>query len=110
MNQLTNSSVYVLPGIKRTINYILSLLGTNLKELKPYNRKGEINDKRQLAMSLIYRKSNKSLEQVGEIFARDHATVWHACHQIENRAFWDRAFKKQLSELLEKIRNYDLSD
>ncbi len=110
MSQLTNSSVYVLPSRKSAFDFILSLLGTTLDELKPYNRKRWLSDKRQLAMYLIYTTCDKTYEEVGNTFARGHDTVMYACRQIKDRAFWDRSFKKQLSELLEKIQAYDLSD
>jgi len=111
MNQLANSSVYILPGVKPPIiGYIMTLLGTSEEALKQRNRKREMSDKRQLAMYLIYRTCRRSSIRVGEMVARDHATVLHACKQIENRAFWDVKFKQRLSELLEKIKNYDLSN
>ena len=62
---------------------------------------------RQIAMYLIRTLTPHSLSEIGEYFGgRDHTTVLHAFHKIENDVLLDKngGLKKTLYELKEMLK------
>ena len=62
-------------------------------------RKREISDARQMIMYLSKKLAKMPLTAIGTRLSRTHATVLHACNNIDERL----AFEKQLQEDLKKI-------
>jgi chromosomal replication initiator protein len=65
------------------------------------SRKREISDARQVVMYLVKKHTQLSSTNIGLRLSRNHATVLHACKNIEERLSVD----KQLQEDLETIEN-----
>ena len=65
------------------------------------SRKREISDSRQLVMYLAKKHTQLSSTNIGLRLSRNHATVLHACKNIEERL----TVEKELREELEKIDN-----
>lgn len=65
------------------------------------SRKREINDARQLLMFFAKREINLSSTNIGMRLARNHATVLHACKQIEQRL----SIEKKLQQEIESLEN-----
>ena len=68
------------------------------------SRKREIADARQLVMYLSKNKTQLSSTNIGVRFARNHATVLHACKQIEQRLSIDAKFKAEVAEIEEELK------
>ena len=68
------------------------------------SRKREIADARQLVMYLSKNKTQLSSTNIGVRFARNHATVLHACKQIEQRLSIDPKFKAEVAEIEEELK------
>lgn len=64
------------------------------------SRKREINDARQLLMYFAKNKIHLSSTNIGLRLSRNHATVLHACTQIEQRLSIEKNFRKEV-EMLE---------
>ena len=62
-------------------------------------RKREISDARQMIMYLSKKLAKMPLTAIGTRLSRTHATVLHACNNIDERL----AFEKQLQEDVRKI-------
>lgn len=62
-------------------------------------RKREISDARQMIMFLSKKLAKMPLTAIGTRLSRTHATVLHACNNIDERL----AFEKQLQEDIKKI-------
>lgn len=67
------------------------------------SRKREINDARQLVMYFAKKELNLSSTNIGLRLARNHATVLHACKQIEQRLSVEKNFQTELSEIESKL-------
>lgn len=48
-------------------------------------RKGSVARARQAAILLVRRRMAKSLNELGELFDRDHTTIMHACEAAAKR-------------------------
>jgi chromosomal replication initiator protein len=64
------------------------------------SRKREISDARQLVMYLTKKKTQLSSTNIGLKLSRDHATVLHACKQIEQRLSIEKKFRHEV-EMIE---------
>ena len=64
-------------------------------------RKREISDARQMIMYLSKKVAKMPLTAIGTRLSRTHATVLHACNNIDERL----AFEKQLQEDVKKIED-----
>ena len=64
------------------------------------SRKREISDARQLVMYLTKKSTQMSSTNIGAMLSRDHATVLHACKQIEQRLSIEKKFQHEV-EMIE---------
>ena len=64
------------------------------------SRKREISDARQLVMYLTKKNTQMSSTNIGAKLSRDHATVLHACKQIEQRLSIEKKFRHEV-EMIE---------
>ena len=64
------------------------------------SRKREISDARQLVMYLTKKSTQLSSTNIGQKLSRDHATVLHACKQIEQRLSIEKKFRHEV-EMIE---------
>ncbi|MDO5572084.1 MAG: chromosomal replication initiator protein DnaA [Bacteroidales bacterium] len=75
------------------------------KQIHSKSRKREIVHARQVSMYLSKKYTECSLSRIGEMIGkRDHATVLHACKNISGLIDIDKAFRANLSEIEELIR------
>lgn len=68
------------------------------------SRKREISDARQLLMYFAKRETQLSSTNIGLRLNRNHATVLHACKQIEQRLTVEKSFQEEVEKILEEIR------
>lgn len=66
------------------IREVCKYLDISEKKIKEPIRKREIVECRQFAMYYIRKNTSMSLESIGKIFKKDHATVLNALHVAEN--------------------------
>lgn len=58
---------------------------------------------RQVAMFVCRSMTPSSLPEIGAAFGKTHATVLHACRQIQNRINSDHQFRNSIVKLTEKV-------
>jgi len=63
------------------------------------SRKREISDARQLVMYLAKKEAQMSSPSIGAKLDRTHATVLHACIQIEQRMSIEKDFSREVQEI-----------
>ncbi len=68
------------------------------------SRKREINDARQIVMYLAKKEINLSSTNIGMRLARNHATVLHACKQIEQRLMVEKKFQGEMAEINDELK------
>lgn len=67
------------------------------------SRKREISDARQLLMYFAKKETQLSSTNIGMRLSRSHATVLHACKQIEQRLSVEKNFADEVKKLEEKL-------
>lgn len=78
--------------------------------LRSKTRKREVVFTRQLIMYFLKQKTKESLSHIGSHFNRDHATVIHACKQINDLSYsdWDiKAKVKFYEHMITKLNNFE---
>ena len=68
------------------------------------SRKREISDARQLVMFLTKKTTQLSSTDIGRKLSRDHATVLHACKQVEQRMSVDKKFRNEVDMIMKEIQ------
>lgn len=68
------------------------------------SRKREISDARQLVMYLTKKSTQMSSTNIGLKLSRDHATVLHACKQIEQRLSIEKKFRNEVEMIQNELR------
>jgi len=68
------------------------------------SRKREINDARQLVMYFAKKEINLSSTNIGMRLTRNHATVLHACKQIEQRLSVEKNFQSEIAEIENELK------
>lgn len=91
------------------IDYIQKTVGEYFKveteELKSKSRKKEVVIPRQVAMYFCKLYTNHSYKVIGAQFGgRDHSTVIHALHSVEDMTETSHQFKNQIEELRKKLK------
>lgn len=89
-------------AIDTVFNVLESYYGRSKKELLGRTRKQPISRIRQAAMYFIRRNTSMTLEDIGELFGRDHTTVVHAIRRV-NQFLTHPDLEKELNELEKRI-------
>ncbi|MCS7021171.1 MAG: DnaA/Hda family protein [Gemmataceae bacterium] len=77
---------------ERVLQQICQVFGLSRRELLSSSRLGRILLPRQLAIYLL-RQAGWSLPQLAQAFGRHHATILHACRQMQQRLQQDTALQ-----------------
>src|SRR4051812_45292594 len=86
--------------IRRIIEETGRMFAVTMPEMIGQRRHKHIAHARQVAMYLIRKDLNHSLETIGRYFGdRDHTTVLHACQAVHWRLEKDDELKQQLEHL-----------
>ena len=67
------------------------------------SRKREISDARQLVMYLAKKEAQMSSPSIGAKLDRTHATVLHACIQIEQRMSIEKDFSREVQDVTSRL-------
>lgn len=68
-----------------------------------HSRKREISDARQLLMYFAKKETQLSSTNIGLRLNRNHATVLHACKQIEQRLSVEKSFQDEVQKILDEL-------
>ena len=68
-----------------------------------------MSDARQLVMYLTKKSTQMSSTNIGLKLSRDHATVLHACKQIEQRLSIEKKFRHEVELIENELRWYNAS-
>ena len=81
------------PLFNKIIYFVGKEVDYSIEELKIRSRKREFVFPRQLYMFFLQRHTKITLNDIGRIFERDHATVLHAKRVVNNLIDTDRRIK-----------------
>ncbi|KKT01376.1 MAG: Chromosomal replication initiator protein dnaA [candidate division TM6 bacterium GW2011_GWF2_43_17] len=95
-----------LPGIAR---FVAKQFNYTVRDLRSARRNKDLVIARHAAMYLMKQRTAFSLRDIGLFFERkDHTTVIHAIHNIEDRIKKDPSFAGQMRQIEEGFISYDL--
>ena len=77
--------------LKMIKDYVDKCAGYDISDKR---RDAEIVKFRTLYFKLAKQTTHWSLQKIGNMVNRDHATVLHACKTVDNLAFTDKQFRK----------------
>lgn len=96
---------------KRTVNFeMITQSVSDYYKIDPdaifaKSRKREISDARQMVMFLARRDAKMPVTAIGTRLSRTHATVLHACRNIEERLSLEAKLRDDLQKIEEMMRN-----
>ncbi len=86
-------------------NIVSKYMKVPVEQIVSKTRKHEIALARQMAIFLTKQFTQLSLKSIGSHFGnRDHSTVLHSCHMIENYLMTDRSVKIAYENLVNKLK------
>jgi len=98
------------PAPEVTKEFILDLVCRHFKvsreELRSRSRSRRVTFPRQVAMYLCRRFTDESLQSIGRLFNRDHATVVYALNSIQKKISRPGSVKYQIEFLCREIEAY----
>ena len=80
-------------------NVVSSYYGQKIELFEQKTRKKAVIKLRQVAIYLMCKNSKMTLESIGKLFSKDHATVLYSRNVLEGYLIWDKELKKELEEL-----------
>jgi len=96
-----NEKVITISDIQQVVAEHCSL---KVSDLKSKNRNKSVVVPRQMAMYLARTLTNSSLPEIGKVFGgKDHTTVIHACNKVKNKMIQEKAFRKEVETITNKI-------
>ena len=97
------------PGLRPTPDLILKEVSKyysiTTDKLSASNRSKEMVQPRQVAMYLVRHLTDYSLPEIGKVFSRDHTTVLHSIHKIDEYLKNTEDMKNIIDDLTKNIRN-----
>ena len=104
LEDVVKKSNEYIPTPESIIEYIAKYFGLDSEVLQGQSRGRDIVNARQIAMYLIRRMTNLSLNDIGKVFGdRDHTTVLHSLYKLEKQMLSDPAFAETVKEITTNI-------
>jgi chromosomal replication initiator protein len=93
-------------SVEKIRDLVCSYFNLELEDILTSSRKREVVQARQIAMYLSKQYTKNSLSSIGQtIGKRDHATVLHACKQVNDLITTDKSFRNCVMEIEAKLKN-----
>ena len=86
------------------IHFVANEYGVSVDDVKSPSRRREFAEPRQVAMYLIRYNTRLSLEAIGTLFIRNHATVLHGIKNVERLREYDKQFIRGFEPLYKKFK------
>lgn len=104
-NQDAMINAYAIPGVVRTIEEVAAnVWQIDTTELNGKTRKRKVVEARQVLMK--YRRDilGQTTGKVGEHYNKDHATVIHACRNVDNLLETDKDFRFRYNQFMIRVK------
>lgn len=90
-------------GVRKIISAVADEYGVTVDEILGESRKRKISDARLMSICLIRQKCKLTVNAIGEIFGRSHATICRDSKRMMELTEYDKATKLHYLHLKEKI-------
>ena len=94
--------------IERSLRIICEHFGVTEDELKSSKRTGNIANARHVAIYAIRKLTDLSLNDVGKIFKRNHATVIASINTVEINIKTKKNYDSEITSILKKIKSKNI--
>jgi len=101
LREYNNYKVRGYPVLMQLVEHAARKYGVSVDDLLSRNKRQWVVEARQYAMYLVYKRV-KNLSAVGELFARNHATVIHSIKLISDRIEHNNLLPDYNEKLLNK--------
>lgn len=95
---------WIIPGLnmilimqKKLLQKSTTLFNVNIESK---TRQRNIADLRMIAIYLIRKNTKLSSAEIGKIIDKDHATILHACKEVQNQIKINPAFRKKYETII----------
>ena len=106
LEDVVKKSNEYIPTPESIIEYIAKYFALDSEVLQGQSRGRDVVNARQIAMYLIRRMTNLSLNDIGKAFGdRDHTTVLHSLDKVEKQMRSDPAFAEKVKEITTNINS-----
>jgi chromosomal replication initiator protein len=95
------------PAISSIVNSVVNVTGIEFIKIQSVTRKREILYARHLFCYFARKRTKLSLQEIGNILNRDHATVLHSVRTVKDLLTYDREFIEIVPEIENKIKQYE---
>ena len=85
------------------LHYTSEQFGVPIEEIKGKKRNNGIATARHVAIYLIHEMTDYSLNDIGDIFERDHTTVLNSIQRVKEQREKDESFESAICEIKEKL-------
>ncbi len=92
-------------GYEEILSTIERMFSVSREEILSKSRRGPVNFARQIGMYLARTFTNHSLEEIGKLFKRDHATVRHAHQKISEILCGCSSKRYEIEYIIEKLKS-----
>ena len=90
-------------SLEAVAEFVAKSYGVTPGDLRSPSRKRRIVRPRQLAMYLCRRYSDASLQEIGELFCRDHTSVRYAVETVERRVLEQPQLRYEIEALAARL-------
>ena len=90
--------------IDRTIGVVCRHFSVTPEDVKGAQKIKNIKDARNVAMYAIQEETELSLSQIGEIFNRDHSTIYSNINRVRKQMETDPVFNAKVGEIMKEVR------
>lgn len=109
LSQIKDTRKECATGLSGIARFVAKYFNYTVRDLRSVRRNKDLVLARHTAMYLMKQRTAFSLRDIGLFFERkDHTTVIHAIHNIENKMKKDSLFADQIKQIEEDFVSYDI--
>ncbi len=94
-----DKEVPVVPTEQAVLQAVCQRFGLTTQDILGAQRRREVLMARQIAMYLLRERARMPLQQIGQIFGKNHSTVLHACNRVKTSIHKDKEITSIITDL-----------
>lgn len=91
--------------IQRIIDEVSRTTGVSIEDIYSDTRKANVAKARRIAIYVIIKVTNMSLEEIGAEFKKDHTTIMYNRDKLEEEIKTDSKLARQVNDIISNIRS-----
>ena len=91
--------------IQRIIDEVSRTTGVSIEDIYSDTRKANVAKARRIAIYVIIKVTNMSLEEIGAEFKKDHTTIMYNRDKLEEEIKTDSKLARQVNDIISNIKS-----